>query len=72
MKDSLPQSWEGSLHYRQADVASAENLDSVVAEIAAKHQRMDGLVAAAGVQFVKPALEYPPEKIDEVSGSKFG
>lgn len=28
---------------------------------------MDGLIAAAGVQNVVPALEYPPEKIGEVS-----
>ncbi|KAK5072459.1 hypothetical protein LTR64_005070 [Lithohypha guttulata] len=31
---------------------------------------MDGLIAAAGIQNVVPALDYPPEKIPEV-GAKF-
>ena len=46
---------------------NVDNLNNVIAEIAAKHQRMDGLIAAAGVQMVVPALEYPPDKISEVS-----
>lgn len=45
----------------------ANDLDNVIAEIAAKYSRMDGLIAAAGVQNVQPALEYPPGKIGEVS-----
>jgi NADP-dependent 3-hydroxy acid dehydrogenase YdfG len=66
-KDKLAQQYEGSLHYRRVDVQDATDLDNVIAEIAAKHSRMDGLIAAAGVQNVQPALEYPPEKISEVS-----
>lgn len=38
----------------------------MISEAAAAHGRMDGLIAAAGVQNVVPALEYPPEKIGEV------
>lgn len=38
-----------------------------MSEIADKHSRMDGLIAAAGVQNVTPALDYPPDKITEVS-----
>ena len=45
------------------------DLDNVISEIAAKYGRMDGLIAAAGVQNVTPALEYPPHKITEVSMS---
>ena len=45
----------------------AANLDNVVSEIAGEHGRLDGLVAAAGVQNVTPALDYPPHKISEVS-----
>jgi hypothetical protein len=56
----------GSIHYRQVDVQDAAGLDASVAEIAQQHQRLDGLVAAAGVQYVSPALEYPSEKIGEV------
>jgi NAD(P)-dependent dehydrogenase (short-subunit alcohol dehydrogenase family) len=57
----------GSIHYRQVDVQDAAGLDASVAEIAQQHQRLDGLIAAAGVQHVSPALEYPSEKIGEVS-----
>lgn len=62
----------GSLHYRQVDVQHAVELDAVISDIAAKHSRMDGLVAAAGVQYVCPALEYPPEKVMEMLGINFG
>lgn len=56
----------GSIHYRQVDVQDAMGLDVAVAEIAQQHQRLDGLIAAAGVQHVSSALEYPTEKIGEV------
>lgn len=59
--------YEGSLHYRRVDVQDAEDLDKVVSDIAGKYGRMDGLIAAAGVQNVTPALKYPPHKITEVS-----
>jgi NAD(P)-dependent dehydrogenase (short-subunit alcohol dehydrogenase family) len=64
---SLAGKYEGSIHYHQVDVQDANNLESVIADIASKHERMDGLVAAAGVQNVTPALDYPPHKIGEVS-----
>lgn len=60
----------GSIHYRQVDVQDADGLDASVGEIAAEHQRLDGLIAAAGVQFVSPALEYPPDKITEVTDQR--
>ncbi|KIX09081.1 uncharacterized protein Z518_00159 [Rhinocladiella mackenziei CBS 650.93] len=56
----------GALHYHQVDVREADNVDRVISDIAAHHQRMDGLIAAAGVQYVTPALEYPPDKIMEM------
>jgi NAD(P)-dependent dehydrogenase (short-subunit alcohol dehydrogenase family) len=56
----------GSIHYRQVDVQDATGLDASVAEIAKQHQRLDGLIAAAGVQYVSPALDYPSDKIGEV------
>lgn len=65
-KERLAHHFGGSLHYQQVDVQHAANINEVVAEIAAKHSRLDGLVAAAGVQKVSYALEYPPEQITEV------
>ncbi|KAL2262625.1 hypothetical protein VTK26DRAFT_660 [Humicola hyalothermophila] len=50
--------WGGSLHYRQQDVSDTAHLDELVASIAAEHGRLDGVVAAAGVQQVTPAAEY--------------
>lgn len=50
--------WGGTLNYRQQDVVDVAGLDAAIAEIAAKHQRLDGVVAAAGIQQLTPALEY--------------
>lgn len=38
----------------------------MISEVADKHQRLDGLIAAAGVQNVQPALDHTPEKIMEM------
>lgn len=64
--------YEGSLHYRRVDVQDAADLDTVISDIADKYGRMDGLIAAAGVQSVTPALEYPPDKITEASNHNSG
>lgn len=45
-------------HYRRIDVRDTEDLERIVQEIADKHGRIDGLVAAAGIQQETPALEY--------------
>ena len=66
-KRLMESGYDGSLHYKRVDVQDAKDLDWVISEAAAAHGRMDGLIAAAGVQNVQPALEYPPEKIGEVS-----
>lgn len=50
-----------SLSYRRIDVRDVEALNSIIEEIAQKEGRMDGLIAAAGVQQETPALEYTAE-----------
>ena len=50
-----------TLHYRQIDVRDVEALNKTVADIAETHGRMDGLIAAAGIQQETPALEYKAE-----------
>ncbi|KAL1614146.1 hypothetical protein SLS54_010002 [Diplodia seriata] len=47
-----------SLHYRQVDVRDVAGLHDVVQRIGDEHKRLDGLVAAAGIQQETPALEY--------------
>ena len=47
-----------TLHYRQIDVTDQEILGEVVAKIGDEHGRIDGLIAAAGIQQEMPALDY--------------
>ncbi|OBT67851.1 hypothetical protein VE03_02575 [Pseudogymnoascus sp. 23342-1-I1] len=48
----------GSLYYAQVDVRDVPQLEAAMARITAQKTRLDGLIAAAGIQRVKPALEY--------------
>ena len=50
-----------TFYYRQIDVRDVEGLNEVVASIGDKHGRMDGLIAAAGIQQETTALEYTPK-----------
>ncbi|KAF2643231.1 NAD(P)-binding protein [Massarina eburnea CBS 473.64] len=50
-----------SLSYRRIDVRDVVALNKIVEEIATKHGRIDGLVAAAGIQQETSALEYTAE-----------
>ncbi|KAF7867305.1 hypothetical protein EAF04_005388 [Stromatinia cepivora] len=53
-----------SLSYRRIDVRDVESLNSIIEEIAQKEGRMDGLIAAAGIQQETPALEYTAKDVD--------
>jgi NAD(P)-dependent dehydrogenase (short-subunit alcohol dehydrogenase family) len=41
-------------------------MNAIVQEIADKHQRLDGLIAAAGIQKELPALEYTAALSDDM------
>lgn len=56
-KDNLNSKFE----YRQIDVRDVDALHKTVEEIANVEGRMDGLIAAAGIQQETPALEYTAE-----------
>lgn len=45
------------------DVRDTDRLEGIVESIASQHSRLDGLIAAAGVQHISPALDYPPHEI---------
>ena len=47
-----------TFYYRQIDVRDVDNLNKVVESIGESHGRLDGLIAAAGIQQETPALEY--------------
>lgn len=65
-KERLELEYGGSLNYDHVDVRDSQELDYVISKVANKYQRLDGLIAAAGVQKVTPAIEYPPEAIMEM------
>jgi len=55
-----------SLSYRRIDVRDVEQLNAIVEEIANTHGRLDGLIAAAGIQQETPALEYSAKDSDHM------
>lgn len=55
--------WGGSLNYRQQDVSDTEGLDRLIGAIADENQGLHGVVAAAGIQQVTPAVEYTEKDV---------
>ncbi|KAI9702412.1 MAG: hypothetical protein M1836_000891 [Candelina mexicana] len=47
-----------NFHYRRIDVRDADELNKIVGDIGDTHGRLDGLIAAAGIQQETTALEY--------------
>ncbi|CAI6079192.1 hypothetical protein V2G26_012758 [Clonostachys chloroleuca] len=58
--------WGGSLEYRQVDVQDTENLEKVIDTIAKENSRLNGVIAAAGINQVTPAIKYEPEDANEM------
>lgn len=58
IEDSYKSSGSQKLHYRQIDVRDVDALNDTVKGIADETGRMDGLIAAAGIQQETSALEY--------------
>lgn len=50
-----------TLTYQKVDVRDVASLNKIVEGIGEKHGRVDGLIAAAGIQQETPALEYTAE-----------
>jgi NAD(P)-dependent dehydrogenase (short-subunit alcohol dehydrogenase family) len=57
-----------SLSYRRIDVRDVDSLNAIVADIATQHGRLDGLIAAAGIQQETPALEYSAQDCNLMLG----
>ncbi|KAM3068103.1 hypothetical protein ACMFMG_011152 [Clarireedia jacksonii] len=56
----------GSLHYDRIDVRDVPALEHTISGIAAEKSRLDGLIAAAGIQQVQPALDYSISDIQKM------
>ncbi|KAI9051778.1 hypothetical protein LZ554_004045 [Drepanopeziza brunnea f. sp. 'monogermtubi'] len=53
-----------TLAYRRIDVRDVAQMNTIVEEIATEHRRLDGLIAAAGIQQETSALEYTAKDCD--------
>lgn len=56
----------GELHYHGVDVRDEAVLSKTIEDIASRRQRLDGLLAAAGIQHIEPAIEYGTDDISEM------
>ncbi|KAK7177561.1 short-chain dehydrogenase [Paraphaeosphaeria sporulosa] len=56
--ERMKREFGSELVYHDVDVTKEEALETVVADVAAERQRLDGLIAAAAIQQVTPALDY--------------
>lgn len=54
------------IFYRRIDVTDAERLRSVVEDIGAKHGRLDGLIAAAGINKEGDSLEFSADDFNNI------
>ncbi|KAL4946335.1 hypothetical protein BDV06DRAFT_136507 [Aspergillus oleicola] len=61
----------GSLHYHRIDVRDPAETNAIFAKIASNHGRLDGLIAAAGINYLEPALSHSLEKLHEVMDINF-
>lgn len=53
-----------TLYYKQIDVREVEGLNRIIEQIGDQHGRLDGLLAAAGIQQEVPALEYTAKDVN--------
>lgn len=65
-KMRLVPEWGCQLHFRQQDITDTRHLDELITEIAEESGRLDGVIAAAGVQMIKPAVDWKPEEVEQM------
>ncbi|KEY75729.1 oxidoreductase short chain dehydrogenase/reductase [Aspergillus fumigatus] len=62
---------EGSIHYHHVDVRDREHLNQTIRTITKEHGQIDGLVAAAGIQRVKDAVDHTPQEVADLMDVNF-
>ncbi|KAE8375575.1 hypothetical protein BDV26DRAFT_11249 [Aspergillus bertholletiae] len=65
-KEHAETNYGGSLEYYRIDVRDDAEVNNVFAEIAGQHKRLDGLIAAAGINHLQSALEHSQTAMNEV------
>ncbi|KAI5808550.1 short chain dehydrogenase [Peziza echinospora] len=66
LKDRGASELHTTFGYRQADVRNPTQLHDITRQIADKHSRLDGIIAAAGINRIAPALRHSQHAFDEV------
>jgi len=57
--------------YHRVDVQDADELNAVFESIASQRSRLDGLIAAAGINQVTSALEYKKKDLENLMGINY-
>lgn len=65
-KNQAENEYGGLLEYVQIDVRNHKEVENIFAMIAAQHERLDGLIAAAGINHLQSALDYDRAALDDV------
>ncbi|KAJ5629374.1 hypothetical protein N7528_003031 [Penicillium herquei] len=65
-KSQAENEYGGLLEYIQIDVRNHKEVENTFAMIGAQHERLDGLIAAAGINHLQSALDYDRAALDDV------
>jgi NAD(P)-dependent dehydrogenase (short-subunit alcohol dehydrogenase family) len=65
-KDKAENEYGGTLEYIRIDVRNNTEVNTTMATIAAQDERLDGLIAAAGINYLQSALEHSQHALDDV------
>ncbi|PNP57289.1 hypothetical protein THARTR1_02735 [Trichoderma harzianum] len=63
--------WGGALEYRQVDVTNTTELNSLMEEIASENGGIQGVIAAAGIQQLTPAIDYKAEDVNRMMQTNY-
>ncbi|KAJ4865408.1 enoyl-(Acyl carrier protein) reductase domain-containing protein [Trichoderma breve] len=58
--------WGGTLEYKQLDVNNTAELNRLMEEIASENGGIQGVIAAAGIQQLTPAIDYTAEDVNKM------
>ncbi|PYH55298.1 putative short chain dehydrogenase/oxidoreductase [Aspergillus niger CBS 101883] len=70
-QEHAEKNYGGSLEYHRIDVRDESEVNDCFAEIAGKNRRLDGMIAAAGINHLQSALEHSQVALNEVMHINF-
>ena len=70
-KERAENEYGGSLEYIRIDVRNKAEVNNVFSTIAARNERLDGLIAAAGINHLSSAIEHSQQALDDVMSINF-